>query len=260
MIIKLLYALVFGLCIGSFLNVVIYRLPRKLSVSFPRRSFCPGCQMMIQWYDNLPVLSWILLRGKCRGCKTKISPQYPVVEALSALAAIETVIRFDVTPTAFVIYALVAALIAITFIDLEHKIIPNLISFPGMTLGLLLGIASQYTHAFQSPPITRDALDSLLGFIVGGGFFHVIGAVYYLFTKRVGLGGGDIKLMAMTGAILGWESVPTTIFMGSLIGSVVGIGMMVVRGGGRHIEIPFGPWLSLGAIIYIFSDIRWFGF
>lgn len=254
---KLLIALFFGLCIGSFLNVCIFRVPRKLSVNFPKRSFCPGCQQMIAWYDNIPLVSWLMLRGKCRKCKTPISAQYPLVEALSAFAAIETMLKFDLTPTGIIIYGLIATLLVITFIDLEHKIIPNVISYPGMTFGLLLGIVSQYTNLFTAP-ITTGALDSLIGFLVGGGFFYVIGYVYFKVTKRMGLGGGDIKLMAMTGAILGWESVPTTIFMGSLVGSVVGITMMLWKGGGRHIEIPFGPWLSLGCIIYIFTNLRWF--
>ena len=259
MIIKIIYSLVFGLCIGSFLNVCIYRLPRKLSVNFPKRSFCPGCQMMIAWSDNIPVLSWLFLRGKCRGCGIKISAVYPLVEALSGLAAVACVLRFEHLPTAVLVYLLVAALITITFIDLEHKIIPNLISFPGMTIGLLLGIEQEYLRFF-TVPINNGVLDSLLGFLVGGGFFYVIGLGYYLATKRVGLGGGDIKLMAMTGALLGWESVPTTIFMGSMIGSVVGVSWMLIKGGGRHLEIPFGPWLSLGAIIYLFSGVKWFAY
>lgn len=259
MTIKLIYFLVFGLCIGSFLNVCIYRMPRKLSVSFPRRSFCPGCQTMISWSDNIPVLSWLFLRGKCRSCGIKISPVYPLVEFLSGLAAVLCAIRFEHLPTAILVYVLVAALITITFIDLEHKIIPNLISYPGMILGLLLGIEQQYLHFFTWP-INNGAMDALLGFLVGGGFFYVIGLGYYLVTKRVGLGGGDIKLMAMTGAILGWESVPTTIFVGSLVGSVVGVGWMLIKGGGRHLEIPFGPWLSLGCIAYLLSGFNWLSF
>lgn len=195
-----------------------------------------------------------MLRGKCRGCKESISGQYPFVELLTGIAAVACLLYFGMTPTAVVLFAVCASLIAITFIDLEFKIIPNLISFPGMTLGLLLGIASQYTGLFGEP-LTQSAWDSLTGFLCGGGFFYVVGMAYYAFSKRVGLGGGDIKLLAFTGATLGVDSVIPTIFAGSLVGAVVGVATVALKGGGRHTEIPFGPWLSLGAVIYIFIDL-----
>jgi leader peptidase (prepilin peptidase)/N-methyltransferase len=168
-------------------------------------------------------------------------------------------LTFGLTPTGMVMFALVSVLIAISFIDLEFRIIPNVISYPGMTLGLLLGIVSQFTPYFQCAPeatfcpITQSATDSLLGWLFGGGVFIVIGEVYYRVTNRVGLGFGDVKLMGMTGAILGWQSVFPTIFVGALLGSVVGVIVMVVRSSGRHTEIPFGPWLSLGAVLYLFQ-------
>ena len=251
------YATIFGLLIGSFLNVCIYRVPRKLSIVTPVQSFCPNCKRGITPFENIPVLSWLVLRGKCHGCKEGISWQYPFVELLSGLACYASYVRFGLTPTGFVIFALCAALIVITFIDLEFKIIPNVISFPGMTIGLVLGMISEYTNAF-SEPVTQGALDSLVGFFIGGGFFYAIGMTYYLITKKVGLGGGDIKLMGMTGAILGWKSIPTTIFAGSFVGAIVGIAFMLMKKTGRQTEIPFGPWLALGALIYIFSDIRFF--
>ncbi|MCB0324134.1 MAG: prepilin peptidase, partial [Bdellovibrionales bacterium] len=237
--VTLLLITIFALCIGSFLNVVIYRVPRKLSVSYPSRSFCPDCEQQLSWWENIPVLSWILLRTKCRHCGAPISGQYPLVELLSVCAAIASYLHFGLTPTGFVLYALTASLIAITFIDLAFKIIPNVISFPGMTLGLLLGIVSQYSNAF-SPPLTQSAWDSLLGFLLGGGFFYVVGAAYQLGTGRIGLGGGDIKLLAFTGATLGYESVIPTIFAGSLVGALVGLLTVAIQGGGRHTEIPFG--------------------
>ncbi len=247
----------FGLFIGSFLNVCIYRVPRKLSVNRPVRSFCPSCDKSLLWWHNVPVISWVLLRGKCHFCKASISGQYPLVELLSVAAALASYVHFQLTPTAFVIYVLTATLIVITFIDLEFKIIPNVISFPGMIIGLCLGILSQFTGWFAYP-VTQSAIDSLLGFLVGGGFFYVISIFYYAVSKRVGLGGGDIKLLAMTGAILGIASVPTTIFAGSLLGAVVGVLTIIIRGGGRHTEIPFGPWLALGVIVHIFTDLPFF--
>lgn len=255
----LVYVGIFGLIIGSFLNVAIFRVPRKLSVISPMRSFCPHCNNQLRSVDNIPVVSWLLLGAKCRNCKIPISGQYPLVELLSALAAAFTYLYFGLTPSSVVIYVLLSALIVITFIDLEFKIIPNVISYPGITLGLILGIVSQYSGIFF-PPLTQSALDSLLGMLAGGGFFYLIRLFYFIATKRDGLGGGDIKLMAMTGAILGIRSVATTIFLGSLLGSIVGISLMIIGRGGRHSEIPFGPYLSIGAILYIFLDINWLGF
>ena len=195
--------------------------------------------------------------GKCHFCKAKISGQYPLVELLSAFAAAAAALKFGITPTGCIIYALSAALIVITFIDLEFKIIPNVISFPGMIFGLLLGIAAQYTPYFTTP-LTESAWDSLLGFLCGGGFFYAIGAVYYICTKRVGLGGGDIKLMSMTGAILGVNSVPPSIFIGSMLGAVIGILLMTIGGNGRHTEIPFGPWLAAGVFAFLYADTSLF--
>ena len=255
--VDIIFATLFGLIIGSFLNVVIYRMPRKLSLSSPRRSYCPKCNKTLAWSDNIPVISWTLLAGKCRYCKEPISGQYPLVELLSGIAGAASVIYYGTTFTAGVVYLLTATLIAITFIDFEFKIIPNRISYPGMTIGLLMGIATQFYGPFPHP-LTQSAIDSLFGMIAGGGFFWSIGALYYLVTKRVGLGGGDIKLMGMTGAILGLQSVAPTIFIGSLLGSVVGIALMVIGKGGRQTEIPFGPWLSLGTIVYMFGNLKLF--
>lgn len=254
---ELTITILFGLIIGSFLNVCIYRVPRKMSVVFPQRSFCPKCQAQISWWENIPVLSWLILGAKCRHCREPISGQYPLVELLSALAAAATWIHFGLTPTGLVVYALTAALIVITFIDFEFKIIPDVISFPGMTLGMILGIASQYTGAFDFP-VTQSAWDSLVGFLIGAGFFYVISRAYLAATDRVGLGGGDVKLMGMTGAIMGYQSVIPTLFAGSMLGAAVGILTIVVRGGGRHTEIPFGPWLSIGALLYVFADLAFF--
>lgn len=255
----LILATIIGLLIGSFLNVCIYRVARKLSILSPYRSYCPNCKESLRCWHNIPVLSWICLLGKCSFCKTRISGQYPLVELLSAAFAFASILHFGPTITGVIVYILCATLIVITFIDLEFKIIPNVISFPGMIIGLLLGIFSQYTGLLNWP-LTQDAFDSLLGFLLGGGFFYVISLFYYLCTKRIGLGGGDIKLLAMCGAVLGVSSVPPTIFAGSLAGASIGILLMVIKGSGRHTEIPFGPWLSLGALLYIFTDLSIFRF
>jgi len=249
----------FGLVIGSFLNVCIYRVPRKISLVNPVFSFCPQCNTNIRVSENIPVLSWIIQKGKCAHCDQKISFVYPLVELLSAAFAVLSYATFGLTATGIIVYVVCASLIVISFIDFEFKIIPNVISFPGIIFGLLLGIASQFSNIVVWP-LTHSALDSLLGMIVGGGFFYLIGFSYYLVTKRVGLGGGDVKLMAMTGAILGIESIAPTIFCGSLIGAIIGITLIAAKKGGRHTEIPFGPWLSVGTMVYIFFDPQVFRF
>lgn len=254
-----IFITLFGLCIGSFLTVVVYRVPRKLSVVTPMRSFCPQSDRTLTWWENIPVLSYLILGGKSRYTKNPIPFRYPLIEMMTGAFCIGTYFRFGLTPTSVIIFCLLCSLVAITFIDLEFLIIPNVISFPGMTIGLLLGICAQYTNWLQAP-LTQGALDSLLGFLIGGGFFYAVGAGYYLLTKRVGLGGGDIKLLGMTGAILGVNSVIPTILAGSLIGVVVGVLSIVLKGGGRHSEIPFGPWLSLGTILYIFGGAQLFPF
>ncbi len=247
---------IFGLLIGSFLNVCIYRIPRRspgeLSVIKPARSFCPSCKHQLEWWENIPVASWLALARKCRYCKEPISWQYPLVEFLSGVAAVASCYWFGLTLTGLLIYALTATLIVISFIDFEFKIIPNVISLPGIVIGLVLGVISEFT-SWMSPPLTQGTIDSLVGMLIGGGSLYVIGELYYYTAKREGLGGGDIKLLGMTGAILGWQSLFTTIIVGSMLGAIVGVIWMMIKRGGRQMEIPFGPWLSLGAIFYIFS-------
>jgi leader peptidase (prepilin peptidase) / N-methyltransferase len=260
----LISALLLGLILGSFISAVIYRVPREISLTMPLRSICPHCEKSLPWYDNIPLLSWLLLGGKCRECRHPISGRYPLVELLGAAAGAASYIHFGVTPTAFVIFALLLALIAITFIDFEFRIIPDVISIPGIALGLLLGIAAQFTEYFpchfSTCVLTQSAWDSLLGFLFGAGFFEAVGLIYERIAKREGIGYGDVKLLGMTGAILGWRSVAPTIFVGSVIGAVVGIVVMLMSGTGRKTEIAFGPWLSVGAVIYIFGNLPFLRF
>ena len=257
-------AAIFGAILGSFLNAVVYRVPRRLSLWEPKRSFCTTCSKSLTWIENIPIFSFLIQRGRCSCGKDKIPIRYLIIELFAAAAGYFTVDVFGITPTGGVVFALLLALIAISFIDFDHKIIPDRISYPGMTLGLVLGIVSQYSELFRCRPfqhlcpVTQGAVDSLLGFIVGGGFFWLVGWGYFVATKKDGLGFGDVKLMAMTGAILGIHSIAPTVILGSLSGAVVGLAMMVITGGGRNTEIPFGPWLSLGAILYIFFNPAFF--
>lgn len=243
------YIVTLGLIIGSFLNVCIYRIPLKLSLISPARSFCPKCKKQLRSRDNIPLLSWLFLRGRCGSCKEKISARYPFVELLSAFAAIECYLSFN-SWTALYVYALLAVLIVISFIDLDYKRIPDVITYPVASIGLLLSIVSEYYHPFTWP-IAKGILDSVFGMYLGGGIFYVIGQAWYFFTKEDGIGGGDVKLMGMTGAVMGVESVGHSVFNGTIVGGVVAVLLVLFAGGGRKTKIPFGPWLALGCVLYI---------
>ena len=230
-----------GCCLGSFLNVCIYRLPRDLSIILPG-SHCPRCQTPIRSYDNIPLVSYLLLGGKCRKCQAKISWGYPLVEALTGVLAVALYTRFGLTFYFFSFFALTAALVVITFIDLEHRIIPDIISLPGIFIGVVIAI--------WAPWITLQ--DSLIGALIGGGSLFVVAIVYEKVTKREGMGMGDVKLLAMIGAWLGWEAILFTIFVASLTGTIIGGVAMLVHKQGRHYALPFGPFLAFAAIAYMF--------
>lgn len=242
---------IFGICMGSFLNVCICRLPGSSSIINPARSICPNCKNFIKFYDNIPILSYLWLKGKCRQCGFPIAFRYLLVELTGGFFALCTYYKFGITIEAFVYYALILSLIVITFIDVDHQIIPDVITLPGIPIF--------FFASFTLAAITYK--DSLLGILVGGGSLLLIAETYNLLTKKEGMGGGDIKLLAMIGAALGWEGVLFTIFMGSAIGTLTGIILMLRTHKGLKLAIPFGPFLSLGAIGYIFfgsSIISWY--
>jgi leader peptidase (prepilin peptidase)/N-methyltransferase len=234
-------ALAIGLCIGSFLNVCIHRLPQGLSIVRPR-SRCPHCGASIRAYDNIPVLSYLFLGGRCRSCRGSISARYPLVELLSGAFAAMAAAKFGVGPTGLVMFLFIAALLVITFIDLDHRIIPDVISLPG----ILVGFGASFGLLAISP------LESLIGILSGGGSLFLVAWGYQLIARREGMGGGDIKLLAMIGAFLGWQGVLVTLLLASLVGSIVGTAWMVARGGDRRLAIPFGPFLAVGALIALF--------
>ena len=231
----------FGVALGSFLNVCIYRLPRSLSLIRPG-STCPGCGTGIAFYDNIPVLSYLWLRGRCRHCGCTISLRYCVVELAAGMFAVAVFSRYGLTLDSLFLYALVAALLVVTFIDIDHQIIPDVITYPGIIIGFL--------SSFFLEHITYK--ESFFGIILGGGSLLIVAFGYYFLTKKEGMGGGDIKLLAMIGAFLGWKAVIFTIFVGSALGSVVGIVVALSTKGGRKMAVPFGPFLSLGALVFLF--------
>jgi leader peptidase (prepilin peptidase)/N-methyltransferase len=234
-------SIVFGAIVGSFLNVCIYRLPRGESIILPG-SHCPHCQRPIPFYDNIPLASYFLLRGKCRYCQGTISMQYPIVEGVTALSSFLLFSYFGISWSYLFYFSFVASLIVITVIDLYHQIIPDVISLPGIGMGLLASLIL--------PRMT--ILNSLLGVLLGGGSLFAVATLYQWLFKREGMGGGDVKLLAMIGAFLGWKAVILTILSGSLAGSITGIIVMVAKGKDFKYAIAFGPFLSLGAVISLF--------
>jgi len=234
--------IIFGALVGSFLNVVILRLPNDSeSIVFPA-SHCPDCKEPIAWYDNIPMFSFLFLLGKCRHCRQKISWQYPLVELLMAGLSYGLYLEFYISISYLIYFLFCAALLVIIFIDLYHQIIPDVISIPGVFIGFGL--------AFVNPYLSWQ--DAGLGIICGGGFFYAIAAGYYLFAKRAGMGGGDIKLLAMIGAFLGWQSLPFVVFSSALLGSIIGIGAMAQQKKGGKTVIPYGPFLAVGSYLYLF--------
>ncbi len=225
--------LLFGLIIGSFLNVVIARLPEGRSVWRPR-SACPGCAVPIVWYDNIPIVSFAVLRGRCRACGMAIPPRYPIVEAATGALFVLAFVTLGPTPDFVVAAALLAALVAITAIDLSHQIIPDVITLPGILAGVVANLATGWV----------SWLESLLGIAVGGGIFLVI-----ILASRGGMGGGDMKLGAMLGAFLGWKLGLVALLLGVLTGGVVALCLLILRRKGRKEAIPFGPFLALGGAV-----------
>ena len=246
----MLYITVFvlGALIGSFLNVCIYRIPREKSVVTPPSS-CPSCGTHIRFYDNIPILSYIMLRGRCRSCKAEFSVRYPFVEFINAALYLAVLNSFGYgEPLVLLTYCLfVSTLIVIFFIDIDHQIIPNSITFPGIPLAVILG------STILPDPFLRDNLlglrDSAIGFLAGGGSFYLIAVSGRAIFKKDAMGGGDIKMMAMVGGLLGWKGVILTTFTGSLLGSVIGVSLILMKGREWGSKIPFGPYLALGALV-----------
>lgn len=243
-------SIIFGAIVGSFLNVCIVRLPKEESILFPG-SHCPFCNKPIAFYDNIPLISYLLLSRRCRHCKTIISVQYPLVEGITALFSLLLFLRFGPSLSYLIYFAFVSALIVITVIDLYHQIIPDVISLPGVGVGLLSSLII--------PQITF--FNSLFGILLGGGSLFLVATGYQWLFKREGMGGGDVKLLAMIGAFLGWKAVILTILLSSLIGSITGIIVIALKGKDFKYAIPFGPFLSLGATISLFygqNIIDWY--
>lgn len=233
----------FGACIGSFLNVCIYRLPLKKSVIWPSSS-CTSCGNLIRFYDNIPIISYIVLRGRCRYCGAGYSARYPAIEFLSGVLALVTWMYFGLTFHAAVYFIYISSLIVITFIDIQYRIIPNSITLPGIPIAMLAA-------SFLIPEMTF--LQSVAGVLAGGGVLYLIAAVYVRIARIEGMGLGDVKLLAMIGALTGIKGVIVTVLLSSISGTTAGLAaMMYNKKWDSKLSIPYGPFLSAGSIIHIF--------
>lgn len=237
----IIFIFIFGLIIGSFLNVVIYRLPLHQSLAYPS-SHCPFCNAKIKPYDNIPVISYVLLLGRCRSCKKHISLRYPLVELLTGCMIVLLYMKYGPGIDMLMLFILSASLIAITFIDIDHRIIPDTLSYPG----ILVGFVSSFFIPINNP------VGSVIGMFAGSGILFIVAYLYEKITGAEGMGMGDVKLMAMLGAFLGWQASIFIIIMSSLIGSIAGIGLMVFAGKSRKFAVPYGPFISLAAVVYMF--------
>lgn len=237
---------VWGSLMGSFLNVCIFRMPREQSVVRPR-SRCPACERPIAWYDNIPLVSYVVLRGACRHCKRSISWRYPVVEALTGTAAVSVFHRFGMSAAGWIYLAFICALIVASFVDFEFQIIPDEISVGGLVVGVLCSVLIPSLHGTDSPWVALGR--SVLGLFVGGGLLYGTGIIGDFMFRKESMGGGDIKLLAMAGSLLGWKAVTVTFFISPVIALIPGVFVLLLK---RTNVIPYGPFLSLGLVASLF--------
>jgi leader peptidase (prepilin peptidase)/N-methyltransferase len=231
----ILFVALFGLCIGSFLNVCIYRLPRRESLVSPG-SRCTTCGRPLSWYENIPVVSWVVLTGRCRTCRTPVSGLYPAVELLTAATVLGVYLLYGLTALSLVRALFACSLIVLFVTDLQHKILPNVITLPGIVIGFI--------SSLFLPP---GWFDSLIGIVVGAGTLFAISEAYYRLRGQEGMGMGDVKLLGMIGAFLGWKLVLLTLVFASFTGSLVGLAFIVSGRGSMQYALPFGTFLAVGA-------------
>ncbi len=238
---ELFLSFLFGACFGSFANVLIYRMPADESIM--GRSHCQVCKATIPWYQNIPLLSYFFLKGKCAGCHASYSIRYLLVEFIMAILFAAVVYLYGISWTTLEYLILIFGLVTAGFIDYDHMILPDEFTLGGVVLGLI-GAALNPDRSFT---------EALLGVLFGGGVLWLVAYIYFVFTGRDGLGGGDIKLLAWLGALLGWKAIPFIILSSSIVGSIVGIILSRRNKEGLKTMIPFGPFLALGALLYLFG-------
>jgi leader peptidase (prepilin peptidase)/N-methyltransferase len=244
--IMLVFVFLAGAAVGSFSNVLIYRIPLRESIVRPG-SRCPECGTPIRFYDNIPVISYLVLAGKCRSCGIGIPWRYPAVEALNGILYLALAMRFGLGLYTLVMAPFVTFLVVLAFIDMDHRILPNIITLPGMAAGVVLSFG----------PWPPRPIDSFIGLLAGGGFLYLVAWLYMITRKKEGMGMGDVKLLGMIGAFLGWIALPVTILSASLIGSVVGVTWARVKKQPvMEFPVPFGVFLAAGALIHLFFGLE----
>jgi leader peptidase (prepilin peptidase)/N-methyltransferase len=243
-------AFALGAMIGSFLNVVIHRYPREESIVFPP-SRCPHCSTHIKPYDNVPVFAWLWLRGRCRACRGAIDPRYPLVELANALFYVAIFQRTGLTPGFLAIAALVSMTIVLIYIDLDIQILPDVIDLPGVAIGLAIG-GLHLGASYPGLVLSKTLLESAIGAVAGAGVLLAIGLLYQLVRKVEGMGLGDVKMMAMLGAVLGWEPLFPLMLLASITGALVGVVVMTRSSEGLQVALPFGVFLGIAFLVVLF--------
>lgn len=244
---EIILVFILGLVLGSFANVCIYRMPRDLSVVKPN-SHCTNCNKFIKWYDNIPIISYIILMGKCRNCGSKISLIYPIVELICGLLFLSMYFLFGFTYILAPFCLFVFSLMVITVIDFDFQIIPDEISFFLIILGLMVS----FFNPILGDTVLHRILNSFFGFLTGGGSLLIVAIIGKWIFGKDAMGGGDIKIMAGVGAFIGWDKVLFSIFIACFLGSIVGISMMLLKKIGKRQEIPFGPYLAISSFLVLF--------
>ena len=244
------FAFALGAIVGSFLNVVIHRYPREESIVFPG-SHCPRCNAPIGWYDNIPVLSYIVLGAKCRNCKVPISPRYPLVELANGLFFLALFLHTGETIGFLLLAPIVSMTIALIYIDAEIQILPDAIDLPGIAIGLGIG-ALRLGASFTDLTLADTIVDSLLGALLGASVLVAIIGIYWLVRRVEGMGQGDIKMLAMIGATLGWRAIPGVLLLASVTGALIGVPLAMRSGRGMQLPLPFGVFLGLAFLAVMF--------
>ncbi|MCB0318643.1 MAG: prepilin peptidase [Bdellovibrionales bacterium] len=277
----IIFLFFFGAIIGSFLTVCIYRIPLgredireeiiesgqeipipdsiqnqgNLGIGFPKRSFCPECGGQLAWYHNVPLFSWMLLGGKCAFCKCKIPFRYFLVELLTASAALLSYFYYGMSVEAFLLFVFLSSLIIMSFIDIDYYILPDIFTISGTVIGLLIATVNQF-FPLLGRPFSAGLIDAFLGILAGGGVLYFVSEVYFRLRKVEGLGMGDVKLLAMIGALFGPEAAVYTIMVGSIIGTVFGVAIIIFKGKDLSYHLPFGPYLSVAVVLYLFTGFE----
>lgn len=246
-----LLGFIFGAMVGSFANVCIYRLPLSLNIVSPG-SHCGKCKTFIRWYENIPILSFLVLRGRCRHCGISIGWIHPIIEATCGLFLMISIYYYGLSLMSLYIFLMLTGILILSMIDFQHRIIPDSFSIGGMFLGLALALLCQWA----GKPWPIQFKESILGVVVGGGFLWAIAWIYEKVTGREGMGFGDVKLVAFFGAHMGWQGAMTSIFLGSLLGSTIGLLLILIQKKNRRTVIPFGPFLSIGFLIYFLDALN----